>query len=260
MSGIHLNESKETLLNARIRKRLNVLKLDNYEDYLEYLLKENKGEEIHYLIDVVSTNVTSFFRGGDHFDFLSDAVMKWYNEGQRRFRFWSAASSTGEEPHSIAISLFETFKKLNTDIKSLDIKILATDIAYSTIIKCKDGIYSEKKIDTISPAMRNEYFDSCFNSDKNNSNKFYCVKDKLKDIIVFTWLNLSNPPFPMKGPFDIVFCRNVMIYFDNKVRQNLVNEIYRLVKPGGYLFVGHSESLLNVENSFSTVRPSIFIK
>ncbi|HAR61839.1 MAG: chemotaxis protein CheR [Candidatus Margulisiibacteriota bacterium] len=250
-SGITLGEGKESLVSARIAKRMRFLEIDDGKVYLQYIIDDNKGDEIIHLLDAISTNVTSFFREPTHFDYIETLIPKWIAQGKKSFRFWSSASSTGEEPYSLAITLLEMIKD-----PSIDIKILATDISTRVLDKCDEGIYNKEKVNVIRQPLVDRYFDCS----KTNKETFYRVKKNVKDLVVFKRLNLSSPPFPMKGPFDVVFCRNVMIYFDNIVRTALIREIYRLLKPGGYLMIGHAESLIGLSTDFKLVLPSIYVK
>jgi len=215
---------------------------------LSYVAQDTSGAELVSLIDAISTNVTSFFREPSHFDFLSEVVSQWFDQGQRRFRFWSAAASSGEEPYSMAITLLEALRS-----REANTRILATDISTKVLDQCREGIYRADKLDKMPPVLRERYFD-------RSANGTYTAKSILKTLILFRRLNLATPPFPMRGPLDVVFCRNVMIYFDNTVRHGLLNEIHRLLKPGGYLIVGHTESLTGMISHFKSVRPSIYIK
>jgi len=228
-SGISLSESKESLVRARIGKRMRVLGIENHAEYLKRIIADESGDEIVHLLDVISTNVTSFFREPKHFDFLKEAFSKWLAAGQKRFRLWCAACSSGEEPYTMAMVLREVASGYN----GIDIKILATDISTQALAKCKEGRYEEKKVGTIPRPMLNRYFTLSKEGDK----KYYTVTSELKNMLVVRRLNLSRPPFPMRGPLDNVFCRNVMIYFDNTVRKRLLDSIYKLLKPGGYLLM-----------------------
>lgn len=250
-SGIALGDNKESLVSARLSKRMRALNIHDHKEYLNYLVNEKTGEELVQLLDVISTNVTSFFRENHHFDFLSIEIAKWLKKGQRRFRIWSSASSTGEEPYTIAMTLLETF-----GVEFPDVKILATDISTKVLNKCLEGIYSEEKLKDVPKLLKDKYFIKL----KKNDEIFFEVKENLRKMILFRRLNLSTTPFPMKGPMDVIFCRNVMIYFDNKVRKKLLDEFYRLLKPGGFLMVGHAESLTGLMCSLKAVSPSIYVK
>jgi len=250
-SGISLGAGKEALVSARVGKRMRALGFDDFRNYLRYLTREDAGDEIVHLLDAISTNVTSFFREPAHFEFLSSTIAEWMNEGQRRFRVWSAACSTGEEPYSLAMTLLEV-----TNARSVDLKILATDISTSVLEQSRSGSYDEGKLGTVPPALRDRYF----TRHQNDQGTYYTAKDVMKRVIAFSRINLSIPPFPMHGPFDIIFCRNVMIYFDNAVRRALLTEMKRLLRPEGYLVVGHAESLTGMVSDFKNIKPSIYVR
>jgi chemotaxis protein methyltransferase CheR len=247
-SGISLKEGKEALVAARIGKRIRELSLPDEKSYLRYLKDDATGEELIQLLDAISTNVTQFFREPDHFTFMEDTLKQWAEEGQKRFRFWSAACSTGQEPYSIALSAASTLLPYRTDTK-----ILATDICTRVLKTGMSASYTHDHLKQI-PVR---YHSGAFIRDRQSSFEF---TDEIKRLIVFSRLNLSSPPFPMRGPFDMIFCRNVMIYFDNPVRTRLVTELFRLLKPKGYLMVGHSETLTGLSIPLRPVKPSIYIK
>lgn len=250
-SGISLGENKEALVSARIGKRLRTLGLSDKRDYLIYLSGDSSGNELVQLLDAISTNMTSFYREPEHFDFMKEAVNDWWNKGQRSFRLWSSACSTGEEPYTMAITLEEMGLS-----QSCDCRILATDISTRVLDVCKSGVYEEKKLDKVPCNIRSKYFSHV----KEGAEDSFMVSSSLKRMVLFKKLNLSNSPLPMKGPLDIIFCRNVMIYFDDEIRRKLLEELYRLLKPGGYLVVGHADSLTGLASSFQSVRPSIYTK
>lgn len=250
-SGITLSSKKVALVTARVGKRMRALGIASHREYLDYILRDQTEREFVYLIDAISTNVTSFYREAVHFDFLSKLMTEWLAKGQTRFRLWSAASSTGEEPYTIAITLLEAAKGRN-----IDMRLLATDISTQVLAKCAEGIYGADKVKPVAPALRDTYFDRV----KDAGETKFAAKDVIKRMVTFRRLNLSTPPFPMKGPLDVVFCRNVMIYFDNTVRKGILDETVRLLKPGGYLMVGHSESLTSMMCNLKSVQPSIYMK
>lgn len=250
-SGITLRPGKESLVSARIGKRMRALGMTTHEDYLHCVQQDATGAEIVQLLDAVSTNLTSFFREADHFDHLATIYRRWLQEGQTRFRFWSAASSTGEEPYTIAMTLLEAAER-----RDIDVKILATDICTKVLTHCRSGIYAEDRVGKVPAALRQRYFHR--NGSKRDG--MYRIADEVREMVTFRRLNLSMPPFPMAGPLDAVFCRNVMIYFDNEVRKRLLDDIHRLLRPGGYLMVGHSESLMGIKTEFRQVSASIYVK
>lgn len=255
-SGIALGENKDALVSARIGKRMRALGIRDARTYLRYLVEDRTGQEGIELLNAVSTNVTSFFRESRHFGFLAEAVSVWLRQGQRRFRFWSAACSTGEEPYSIAITLLDTLERHGVNGSLVDMKVLATDLSTAVLRRCREGIYAEDKLQAVPEGFRARFFD--LHPGKNGA--AYAPKTVLRNMVVFAQLNLASPPFVMRGPFDAIFCRNVMIYFDNTVRRNLLQEIHRLLRTGGYLMVGHAEGLAGMLSGLKAVAPSVYVR
>ncbi|HUI06929.1 MAG TPA: protein-glutamate O-methyltransferase [Verrucomicrobiae bacterium] len=250
-AGIKLGPQKEALVSARVSKRMRSLEICDFDEYYQYVERDETGGELVELLNAISTNVTHFFRESRHFELLGPMVQCWEAQGQNRFRIWCAASSTGEEPYSIAITLRESLEDLR------DVKILATDLSTNVLAVAREGIYEQKHIENLPKGVIAKHFTAQRHS---SMEKVYCVHDELKRMITFARLNLAHPPFPMSGPFDVIFCRNVMIYFDNDVRRRLLAEAYRLLRPGGYLMVGHAESLSGMLSEFKSVEPSVYIK
>ncbi|MCA9759634.1 MAG: protein-glutamate O-methyltransferase CheR [Candidatus Eisenbacteria bacterium] len=248
-SGISLGPDKQELVAARVGKRLRVLGLQKPEEYLALVRRD--PEEIVGLLDVISTNFTSFFRGQDHFDLLAQKFQEYLAAGQTRFRYWSAACSTGVEPYSMLMTL-DSIKPL----ASLDFKVLATDISTRALGQAQSASYQKKVVDPVPAEWKKKYFDER----PGEREPVWVVKPELRRHVVFRRLNLSQPPFPMSGPMDCVFCRNVMIYFDQPVRQRLISEIERLLRPEGILFVGHSETLTGIECEFRAVQAATYAK
>jgi len=250
LSGIALGEGKEGLVRSRISKRMRLLGLQDYDAYLDQLLSDPSGEEIIHLLDVISTNVTSFFREESHFQVLSEFARRGIGEKRSRLRLWSAACSTGEEPYSMAMSLLEA-----SEGRLVDLKILATDLSTRALDRARAGLYGAERTACIPGDLRSRYF----LRDARHPSMLRVGPD-LRRTVSFARLNLAEVPFPMSGPFDVVFCRNVMIYFDSAVRRRLLEQIHHLLRPGGYLFVGHSESLSGLAAGFKTVQASVYVK
>lgn len=249
-AGIHLGDHKQALVSARLGKRMRFLSIQNFDEYYDFVQNDRSRKELGNLLDAISTNVTYFYREPDHFNILATLAAQWSKERQTRFRFWSAACSTGEEPYTMALTLSEVLQNNH------DVKILATDISASVLASAHKGEYGSKKLEKIPGKMIDKYFIRL----PGKGERVYRVKDSIKKMIQFSWLNLSSPPYPMKGPLDIIFCRNVMIYFDNKVKERLLEDMHRLLKPGGYLMVGHAESLSGLLSRFKSIKPSVYIK
>jgi chemotaxis protein methyltransferase CheR len=250
LSGIALGEGKEGLVRSRIGKRMRALGLVDYDEYLEQLMADVTGDEIIQLLDVISTNVTSFFREESHFQLLSEIGKQWVAEKRTRLRLWSAACSTGEEPYTMAMTLLHASEGTVSDLK-----ILATDLSTRALDAARAGIYSSDKVASISREFRAHYFDR-----DPRRPSFLRAGTELRRTVSFARLNLAEVPFPMSGPFDAVFCRNVMIYFDAEVRRRLLAQIQKLLRPGGYLFVGHSESLSGMTAGLRSVQASVYVK
>lgn len=249
-AGIKLVAGKEALVSARIGKRLRALGLRTPREYLEYLSEDEDGEEIVHFLDVISTNFTYFLREPDHFALLAERAQALAAGGKREVRVWCAASSSGEEPYSIAVILNEV-----REATGLDYLILATDISTRVLAVARRGEYEAERLGKLTRQQQLKCFERIKGPDGAEK---YRVRDELRRRIVFQRLNLAEPPFPMKGPFDFVFCRNVMIYFDQQVRQRLVAEIERLLGPGALLLIGHAETLSGLGSGLAAVQPSVY--
>jgi chemotaxis protein methyltransferase CheR len=250
-AGIHLGPQKEALVSARIGKRMRALGIQRYEDYYKLLRDSRDGDEMVEMLNAISTNVTQFYREGHHFKLLHSLLSDWCAAGQTRFRIWCAASSTGEEPYTLAMTVRES------PACDMDVRILATDISTKALHAAKTGRYEARHVQPVPDALLRKYFEKTSSEDGTAR---YVVKERLRSMLAFSRLNLAHPPYPMKGPFDVVMCRNVMIYFDNRVRKALLDEAWRLLRPGGYLMVGHAESLSGLLSNFRNVQPSVYIK
>lgn len=252
-SGITLKAGKEALVEARVAKRLRALRMESQRDYLAFLETDDTGEELVYFLDAISTNYTHFFREKGHFDLLAAEARAWAQKASRPLRIWSAASSTGEEPYSIVITMLEALEETDAEFK-----LLATDISTRVLEKASTGVYTAEQIAPIDKSLRLKYFARIGKRDSEDES--FEIKPEARKCVVFKRLNLSTPPFPMSGPLDAVFCRNVMIYFDQAVRQGLISEIERLLKPGGLLCIGHSETLTGIKCGLKLERPSVYRK
>lgn len=247
--GIDLRKGKKALVRARLTKRLRALGMRDFEAYLTYLTSKEGAPELGCMIDAITTNKTGFFREANHFRFLRDQVFP--GVVGKKIRYWSAACSSGEEPFSLAIFLREHL----AGIDAKDCLILATDISTRMLEKASHAVYSKAELREM-PLM---LLRKNFNPITSGPLKSYQVKPNIRAMVRFARLNLLDR-WPMKGPFDVIFCRNVMIYFDKPTQQELVNRFWDFLATGGYLFVGHSECLSAVSHKFSFVRPAIYRK
>jgi chemotaxis protein methyltransferase CheR len=254
--GITLNQTKKELVRARLAKRLRILGLENYSEYLERVMADPEGQECFEFIDSLSTNLTSFFRENDHFIYLSQTLLpKLLRDKQstRRIRGWSSACSSGEEPYTISIVTNEVLSKAGAN--NWDVKLLATDISTRVLRKAQAGVYDMERTKAVEPVLRGKYFEPR----TLGGEPHLAVSPALRNQIVFNRLNLIEN-WPFTGPFDFIFCRNVMIYFDKPTQQKLVNRFHDVLAPGGILFTGHSESLTGIDHKFKFVKATIYQK
>ncbi len=255
LCGINLQDGKKELVRARLGKRIREGDFQSFKDYFQYLLQEDSGQELIHLLDSISTNFTSFFRENQHFDylkneFLPEIMERKKNQGRKLF-FWSAGCSSGEEVYSIAITVLETLGLLST----WDLKVHGTDISTKVLKTAQTGVYSREMVQSLPPAMIKRYF---LRGD-NRWNGFVRVKDEVKQYVSFRRLNFIEP-FLFQEPFDCIFCRNVMIYFDKKTQASLIHRFYDCLDKKGVLLIGHSESLSGIQHPFRYVRPAIYTK
>jgi chemotaxis protein methyltransferase CheR len=250
-TGIVLSDSKRALVESRVTQRLRALKMDSYGVYLDYLREDRSGEEMVQLIDVISTNITQFFREPDHFELLDTTLESWADKGMKHVRIWSAACSTGEEPYTLAMTVHKHMVK-----HRLDLKILATDISTRVLAHAKAGVYQEDRLKAIPDPLMKQYF----RAQSGGGGTTHAVSEELKRMIMFHRLNFTVFPYPIKGIFDVIFCRNAMIYFDRDLRTKMVHEFARLLKPGGILMIGHSETLMGLDKLYRTIKPSVYLR
>jgi chemotaxis protein methyltransferase CheR len=235
-AGIVLGPNKRQLVQGRLARRLRELGLPSYEAYCDHV-RESGPEELVGLINAITTNVTAFFRENHHFDALSSFMLPeamQRNASTRRLRLWSAGCSTGEEPYCLAMVAAEA---VPTALR-WDLKILATDIDSDVISWAQEGVYPLDRVSAVSQERLRRNFSKGTGHRAGSA----LVKPELRSLITFRTLNLMHN-WPMRGPFDVIFCRNVMIYFDQVTRERLVQRFTSLLAPGGYLCIGHSESI-----------------
>jgi chemotaxis protein methyltransferase CheR len=249
--GISLGDSKKSMVSARLTKRLRQLGLNRFGDYYDLVIADRGGEEFTRMLDLISTNKTDFFRESKHFDFLRDTVLPTLAD-VKRVRIWSAACSSGEEPYTIAMTLMDGVQ----NPAQWDFKILASDISTRALARAAEGVYDEERVSGVPPAVVRRHF----LRGRGSQTGMIKVKPHLAAMIRFRRLNLMDERFPIKSPLDVIFCRNVMIYFDRPTQERLVNTLYRYLKPGGYLFIGHSESLQWAKHPFLSVGSTTYRK
>ena len=240
-TGIALADSKRSLVSSRLGRRLRHFGFESFHQYYDHLIKVDiSGDEKRRMINCITTNKTSFFRESHHFDLLRKLLLHPLQlraaTGQsRRLRIWSAACSTGQEPYSIAIVIRDTI----TSLAAWDIKILASDIDTDVLARAERGIYETADLDDMPPALRSRHF---LRGTKDCAG-LVSVKPELRRLVHFRRVNFVDPAWPVRGKFDAIFCRNVLIYFDRPTQYRLLSRLAGLLKPEGFLFVGHSENL-----------------
>ncbi len=253
--GIHLTEKKRVLVRGRLNKLLRQMGYKNFEEYYNAILEDPSGAGLLELVDRISTNHTYFYREKDHFDFLEKRVLpdiarQLDEQGSKDLRLWCAGCATGEEAYTLAIVLAEFF---GPQYFSDGPPILATDISRTALEKAMLGAYGKERLDQIPKGLLHKYF-------VLNDMGGYSVKDVLKKLVLFKRLNFKRETFPFRKKFHTVFCRNVMIYFDQPTKETLVNKFGGVLNEGGYLFIGHSETLGRDNMNFQYVQPAVYVK
>ena len=253
--GIKLPPIKKTMLSARLQKRLRHLKMNSCSTYLEYVLSpQGQAQELHHLIDVVSTNKTDFFREAQHFEALTSVVLPEYfsrlRHSTRPLRVWSAGCSSGEEPYTIAMVLDDFFRKY----PGRTFSILATDICTQVLDKAREAIYTNEDIQPVPPPFKHRYL----MRGKGNRKGSYRVVPELRSMVNFQRLNFMDQEFHIREKIDIIFCRNVIIYFDRPTQEKVLNRLCRYLNPGGFLFMGHSETLNGLRVPLVQAAPTIY--
>ena len=248
ISGIVLGEQKKELVYSRISRRIRKLNLENFSQYCQYLSTNHESETNEFL-NAITTNLTSFFRESHHFEFLAKEVIpKWKQQKKGQpIRIWSSACSTGPEPYSIAITLNK-----NMAVDKFNIKILATDLDSDVLAKARQGEYPIADIEQLPRNYLSNFL-------RNKGQETGQVKDSIRQMIQFNLLNLLGP-WPMKHQFDVIFCRNVVIYFNKETQRELFDRIADSLVEGGYLFIGHSETLHGMTERFENVGRTIYQK
>jgi chemotaxis protein methyltransferase CheR len=257
--GIKMPDSKRTMLTGRLAKRLRVNELESFADYCNFLFSpEGQQRELVHLLDVVTTNKTDFFREPVHFDQLVQTVLptliKENGVGSgRKYRIWSAGCSTGEEPYTLSMVLSEFATRQPA---GFPFEILATDISSRVLDVARRGVYPENRIAPIAQGLRKKYL----LRGKNRNNPEVRIVPELRSRVKFGRLNFMDPEFGLSEPQDIIFCRNVIIYFDKPTQEQLMAKFCKHLRPGGFLFVGHSESLQGYDVPLVQVAPTIYRK
>jgi len=250
--GIALGDEKSTLVFSRLRPLLKQKGFADFTEYINYLINDRTGEAAVVFINRLTTNHTYFMREPEHFDFLRNTTFPWiehqFGKG-RDLRLWCAACSSGEEAYTLQMVAQDYFEGK----QSWDTEILATDISEKVLQQATLGIYSKESLKSMPNDWLKKYF-------KYYDNDNMIVRDTIKNLMTYRKFNLMEEKLPFKKKFQVIFCRNVMIYFDNNTREALVSRFYNALEKDGYLFIGHSESLSNVKSNFKYVMPAVYKK
>jgi len=258
--GIKMPASKKDMLEARLRKRLKILELSDFTQYCNYLFsKAGMKDELINMLDMVTTNKTDFFRESDHFDFLVKSILPEMITGQglginKKLMIWSAGCSTGEEPYTLAMVLNE-FRERFPGL-SFQYMILATDLSSRVLENAKRAVYHENKIAPVPENIKKKYI----MRSKDSSKKLVRIVPELRTLIKFRRLNFLDSNYGMREPIDIVFFRNVQIYFEKQTQYSILLKIYKSMRTGGYLFIGHSETINGFDIPFEQIKPTIYKK
>ena len=251
--GINLSDEKKSLVQSRLASVIHEKGLDDFTQYFDYLQQDKTGEALIQFVNKITTNHTYFMRENDHFDYLRDTVLPYIYENHskdRDLRLWCAGCSTGEEPYTLAMIIQDFFKEKPI---AWDTQILATDVSTNVLKKAMYGVYPLESLKELPKNWTRDYFKPY---DGENGQ----VSEEIKKHVIYRKFNLMDEKFPFKKPFQTIFCRNVMIYFDANTRDQLVNKFYDATVTGGFLFIGHSESLNHKTTQYKYIKPAVYRK
>ena len=250
--GIHFKDEKKILIEGRLRNTLVNLNLTSLSEYMSYVTADKTGKAVSELLNRVTTNHTFFMREPAHFQYFRDIVLPYLTKtvSNRDLRIWSAACSSGEEPYTLAMSIDEFF---GPNKEGWDTKILATDISKAVLATARTGIYSQEKMKDLPELWKRKYF-------KEHDSGSYILSEKIRNEVIFSNINLMDATYPFRKKMHVIFCRNVMIYFDNETKDRLVKHLYDITEPGGFLFIGHSEGLDREKTHYRYIMPAVYRK
>ena len=250
--GIKVTDAKRTMLEGRLQRRLRMLKLTSFDAYCEYLFSpKGMDEELPFMINEVTTNKTDFFREPGHFRFLVDRAIPELLRSRRRLTFWSAGCSSGEEPYTLAMVAHEYATRSPVSFTFL---VIATDISTKVLEKAEKAIYDEERVEPVPALLKKKYL----LRSKDRTRRMVRVVPELRTLVKFRKLNFMDNNFGFREPLDIIFCRNVIIYFDKPTQEKLLNKFCRCLNPGGFLFMGHSEAIFGMDIPLVPVAPTVY--
>jgi chemotaxis protein methyltransferase CheR len=240
-------DTKEHMVTTRLSKKLRELQYNSFKDYYHHVTSDASGAALRDMVDALTTNFTSFFREPEHFDLLRRTIVEEHCQHDP-LRVWSAACSTGEEPYSIVISLLEAMGDSGRSIE-----VVASDISTRALKRAAEGLYEAEQVATVPKALLRRHF----LKGEGQWNGWYRVKPAIRDLIEFRQVNLMDT-LPSQAPFSVIFCRNVMIYFDQAGQESVVNRLAPYLEPNGYLFIGHAEGLAGVTHPLRYIQPAVY--
>jgi len=248
--GIKMPPEKRIMLQSRLQKRLRALKIYSFKDYIEYVFSKDGTNEIVHMMDVVSTNKTDFYREPAHFEYLRTTILPQLYEEKKSIKLWSAGCSSGPEVYTLAIELSE----FSINNAGFDYSILGTDISTLMLKKAYSAIYAEDMVQMIPVELKRKYL----LKSKDKTKKLIRVNQNLRKKAKFQRVNFMDDSYPVNEQFDIIFCRNVLIYFDRETQEKVINKLCRHLRQGGYFFLGHSESITNINVPLKQLKPTVY--
>lgn len=250
--GIHFKSEKKTLVEGRLGPLMSGMNFTSLKEYMKYVISDRTGQAASIMLNRITTNHTYFLREPVHFQYFREAVLPYLAKTvrERDLRIWSAACSSGEEPYTLAMIMDEYF---GSGKKEWDTKILATDISQGVLDLARAGIYGKDKMSDVPEEWIRRYFT------RNDAGQ-YLLSEHIKKEVIFAKLNLMDSVFPFRQKMHVIFCRNVMIYFDNATKDKLIEHLYDITEPGGFLFIGHSEGLNREKTRYRYVMPAVYRK
>jgi chemotaxis protein methyltransferase CheR len=250
--GIKMPPEKKIMLQSRLQKRLRALCIYSFKEYIDYVFGGNNNDEVIHMMDVVSTNKTDFYREPAHFEYLRNNLLPIIFESKRNIKVWSAGCSSGPEVYTLAIELSE-FAAKNP---GFDFSILGTDISTLMLKKAYSGIYPEEMVEVIPLELKRKYL----LKSKDKEKKLVRINEQLRRKAKFQRLNFMDEHYPVNEQYDIIFCRNVLIYFDRETQEKVINKLCNFLKTGGIFFLGHSESITNINVPLKQIKPTVYSK
>ena len=252
--GIKMPATKRIMMQSRLMRRLRTLNIGTFAEYIDYVFNSGNTNELTLMIDVLTTNKTEFFRENDHFDYLTKIVLPEFARTKNNIKIWSAGCSSGEEPYTISIVASEFIK--NNPGKIMNFKVIGTDISTKVLDKAYNAVYDLEIVDQLPQHLKKSYFLKCTNKEMNCAR----IKPELRRHVSFKRLNFMDNDFRMPEIYDIIFCRNVLIYFDKETQESVIGKFMKYLQPDGYLFLGHSETIFSMNLPLRTCIPTVYKK